>query len=93
MTYEKYLELYEKLVATQPGVERKGKTMPYTSVNGNMFSLLDKSGTLCLRLPKVVREAFIEKHKSKGTEQYGRSMPEYVDVPASQLKKTAKKKR
>ena len=25
------LELYEKLVATNPSVERKGSTMPYTS--------------------------------------------------------------
>ena len=24
-------------VATQPGVERKGATLPYTSVNGHMF--------------------------------------------------------
>jgi hypothetical protein len=29
------LELYEKLVATNPKVERKGDTMPYTSLNGH----------------------------------------------------------
>jgi hypothetical protein len=27
---------YEKLIATNPKVERKGATMPYTSVNGHM---------------------------------------------------------
>jgi hypothetical protein len=27
---------YEKLMATNPGVERKGGTVSYTSVNGNM---------------------------------------------------------
>lgn len=32
------LELYEKLVATCPEVERKGASMPYTSHNGHMFS-------------------------------------------------------
>ena len=32
------LALYEKLVATDPNVERKGATMPYTSLNGHMFS-------------------------------------------------------
>ena len=49
------LELYEKLVARLPDVERKGAAMPYTSWNGNMFSFLDKEGklrrmstTLCL---------------------------------------------
>ena len=36
------LELYERLVATLPGIERKGATMPYTSVNGHMFSYLSK---------------------------------------------------
>lgn len=35
--------LYERLVATDPRVERKGVTMPYTSVNGHMFSFLTKS--------------------------------------------------
>ena len=36
------VELYNKLVATIPAVERKGASMPYTSLNGNMFSFLDK---------------------------------------------------
>ena len=34
--------LYEKLVATNPKVERKGDTVPYTSLNGRMFSYLSK---------------------------------------------------
>ena len=38
------LELYEKLVATNPRVELKGDTMPYTSLNGHMFSVLTKGG-------------------------------------------------
>ena len=32
------LSLYEKLVATNPRLERKGSTTPYTSRNGHMFS-------------------------------------------------------
>jgi hypothetical protein len=43
--YPRKLELYERLVATNPKVDRKGDTMPYTSVNGSMFSLLTRSGT------------------------------------------------
>jgi len=31
------LELYEKLIATNPNIERKGDVHPYTSVNGHMF--------------------------------------------------------
>jgi len=32
------LEFYDKLIDTNPNFESKGKTMPYTSVNGPMFS-------------------------------------------------------
>ncbi len=31
-------ELYQKLVATNTKSELKGKTLPYTPINGNMFS-------------------------------------------------------
>ena len=47
----KSLELYEKLVATNPDIPRKGATVPYTSINGNMFSYLHASGAMALRLP------------------------------------------
>lgn len=43
-TYAANLKLYEKLLSTNPSVQRKGATMPYTSVNGHMFSLLTKEG-------------------------------------------------
>ena len=52
------LELYEKLVATNPRLELKGNTMPYTSLNGHMFSVLTKNGQLALRLPADERTAF-----------------------------------
>jgi hypothetical protein len=87
------LVLYEKLVATNPRVERKGDTVPYTSLNGNMFSYLSKEGKLALRLPAEVREAFLKKHKAKLCEAYGRVQPEYVEVPDALLAKTAELKK
>ena len=54
------LALYEKLVATHPEVERKGDRMPYTSLNGHMFSFLTSTGTLSLRLPAEARDAFLQ---------------------------------
>src|SRR5262249_42230938 len=42
------LALYEKLVATHPNVERKGDTIPYTSLNGHMFSYIGKNGDVAL---------------------------------------------
>lgn len=80
--------LYEALLATIPAIERKGATMPYTSLNGNMFSLLTPDGTLALRLPSPDREAFLEHYKTKLCEQYGVVMKDYVSVPASLLRKT-----
>ncbi len=37
--WEEKLNIYDELVARCPRFERKGKTMPYTSANGHMFSL------------------------------------------------------
>jgi hypothetical protein len=86
------LALYEKLVATNPQVERKGAAMPYTSINGNMFSFLAKDGTMALRLPEAQREAFLKKYRTKLSEQYGAVMKEYADVPDALLRKTAELK-
>jgi len=85
--------LYEKLVATNPRVQRKGAAMPYTSLNGNMFSLLNKDGVLLLRLSDDDREAFVAKFKTKPVVMYGTVMPEYVAVPDELLEKTAKLKK
>ena len=82
------LALYEKLVATNPKVERKGDTVPYTSLNGHMFSYLSKEGKLALRLPPQERETFLKKYKAKLCDAYGRVQPEYVEVPDSLLSST-----
>jgi len=80
-SYANKLSIYEKVVATNPSIERKGDTMPYTSLNGNMFSLLGKDGSLGFRLSKEDREEFLDKYKSGLMEQYGAVMKEYVLIP------------
>ena len=87
------LRLYDKLIATIPSLERKGATVPYTSLNGHMFSYLSKSGTLALRLPDDVRATFLEKYQTTLCRQYGVIQKEYVDVPAALLRKTAELKK
>ena len=82
------LDLYEKLVATNPSVDRKGATTPYTSLNGHMFSFLTKEGILALRLPAEERESFLGKYSTKLCVQHGTVMKEYVEVPNALLKKT-----
>jgi hypothetical protein len=83
------LALYEKLVATNPAVERKGAAMPYTSVSGHMFSFLTAEGKLALRLPEVQRDEFLKRYKATLCEQHGTVLKEYVVVPDAVLKKTA----
>ena len=87
------LALYEKLVATNPRVERKGATVPYTSLNGHMFSYLSRTGTLALRLPAGERDAFLKKYKTRLCQQYGIVQPEYVEVPDALLAKTRELKK
>jgi|HubBroStandDraft_1064217.scaffolds.fasta_scaffold24644_3 TfoX/Sxy family transcriptional regulator of competence genes len=82
------LELYEKLIKTNPKIERKGAANPYTSLNGHMFTYLNASGSLALRLPEDEREKFLKKYKTTLFEAYGAVMKEYVTVPDSLLKDT-----
>ena len=82
------LKLYENLVGTNPDTERKGATVPYTSLNGNMFSYLHASGAVALRLPAGEREKFLAKYKTKLFEAYGIVQKEYVTVPDALLAKT-----
>src|SRR5271169_4698567 len=86
------LALYEKLVATNSAIQLKGDTMPYTSLNGHMFSVLHKDGTVALRLPENERNAFLKKYKTTLASQYGSVQPEYVVVPDALLRKTSELK-
>jgi len=81
--------LYDKLLAaTYPKIERKGAANPYTSLNGHMFTYLNPSGTLALRLPEKEREEFLKKYKTTLFEAYGAVMKEYVTVPDSLFQRT-----
>jgi hypothetical protein len=87
------VELYEKLIATIPGLERKGAANPYTAINGNMFTLLHQSKSLAIRLPEDKRQEFLKKHKTKLFEAYGAVMNEYVAVPGGLLENTKELKK
>ena len=79
--------LYDQLIATIPEIQRKGAGNPYTSLNGNMLTLLHQS-RLAIRLPQGKREEFLKKYKTTLFEAYGTVMPEYVAVPDALLKNT-----
>jgi TfoX/Sxy family transcriptional regulator of competence genes len=82
------LALFDKLIAMNPEIERKGANNAYAAVNGNMFLLMQPSGILAMRLPEGAREEFLKKYKVKLYEAYGAVMKEYVAVPDALLGRT-----
>jgi hypothetical protein len=82
------LEFYDKLISTNPNIERKGNSMPYTSHNGHMFTYLTSEGSMGLRLPVKDREDFMKKYNTSLDRRYGAIMKEYVKVPDCLLKNT-----
>jgi hypothetical protein len=87
------LALYEKLIAGDPNIERKGATIPYTSANGKMFTYLSPTGALRLRLPPGEREAFMKKYKTRVVVQHGVVMKDFVAVPPGLLSRTTELKK
>jgi len=86
------VEWYDRLIATHPEIERKGDANPYTSLSGNMFTLLHQS-RLAIRLREDEREKFLKKYKTKLFEAYGAVMKEYVAVPDDLLENTKELKK
>ena len=64
-----------------PRFERKGKTMPYTSANGHMFSLLNKTGEIGIRFSKKVQDKYIEEFDSTIFKSYNSIIRGYVLIP------------
>ena len=83
--WQERLEIYDQLVAKCPRFERKGKTMPYTSANGHMFSLLNKAGQLGFRYSKDVQEKYIQEFNTTIFKSYGSVMRGYVLIPDQML--------
>lgn len=86
--YRYNFDFYKKLIMTNPEVELKGATIPYTSYNGNMFSYLEKDGSFGLRLPTKELENFLKKYKTTLFLSYGIVKKEFVLVPDKLLKNT-----
>ena len=82
------IELYDALIATHPKIERKGKNLLYTSVNGHMFTVFSTNAKLGIRLSKEDRAAFLEKYDSELLKSYGATMREYVTIPDDLLENT-----
>jgi hypothetical protein len=85
MSWEESLKKYDAIVELCPRFTRKGKTVPYTSANGHMFSLLNKEGELGFRFSKEVQKKYIEAWASDVLHSHGATMRGYVKVPEHML--------
>lgn len=85
MSWEESLKKYDAIVELCPRFTRKGKTMPYTSANGHMFSLLNKDGELGFRYGKEAQKKYMEMWESDVLRSYGATMRGYVKIPQYML--------
>ena len=84
---EDKLELYRRLIDTQPDIELKGgMKLPHTSINGYMYSSLTKDGRVGIRLSEADRDAFMEKYDAIPFKNYGANIREHVEVPDGLLR-------
>lgn len=89
MNLDSVRQVYEQMVASQPGIEVKGAASRYTSINGNMFSFVTQEGGIALRLGEAEIEAFRAKYGTGPVVQHGATMRGYVLVPPALLTKRA----
>ena len=83
--WEEKLKQYDELVAQCPRFDRKGKTMPYTSANGYMFSLLNKAGELGIRFSKDAQQKYMEKYNTTMFKSYNAIMHGYILITEDML--------
>ncbi len=88
LSREEKVLLYAQLVETLPEAILKGDTIPYTSLNGHMYSYFTKDDFLALKLPEVERVKFLDHYKTTLVQQYGIVQKEYVTVPDALLANT-----
>lgn len=89
MEYDEKLELYSQALE-KAGIRKKGETLPYSSINGNMFSQMNKEGGLGLRFSDDVKEKYIAEFNSGTFSSYGKELKGYVLIPEGIIKDTHK---
>jgi len=83
--WKEKLKIYDQLIDKCPRFDRKGKTMPYTSANGYMFSLFNKAGEIGIRFSKEVQEKYMKEFQTTIYKSYGAVMKGYILIPDHML--------
>jgi len=77
------IKIYDELVEKCPRFKRKGKSVPYTSANGHMFSFLNKDAEFGIRFSKEVQEKYMEELNTTVFKSHGSIMKGYILIPES----------
>ncbi len=83
---QEQLKIYDKLVSKCDRFERKGKTMPYTSANGYMFSLYNKDNQIGIRFSKEIQQKYMEEYQTTLYKSYNAVMKGYILITDEMLK-------
>jgi TfoX/Sxy family transcriptional regulator of competence genes len=80
---------FDRMIAGVPDVARKGDTLPYVSINGNMYASISKANIIGLRLSEADLAEFLNAHGTQTFESVpGHFMTEYAAVPEPMLSDT-----
>ena len=79
------LRVYEEILSKCDRFERKGKTVPYTSANGHMFSFINKEGDLGIRFSKEVQSKYFEKYQTDFFKSHNSVMRGYIKITEEML--------
>lgn len=83
--WKEKLKIYDELVAKCERFERKGKTMPYTSANGYMFSLYSKACEIGIRFSKEVQKKYMEEYNTTIYKSYNAVIHGYILITEEML--------
>ena len=84
--WEQKLKIYDDLITLCPRMDRKGKTMPYTSANEYMFSLFNKDCEIGIRFSKEIQGIYFEELGTTNYKSYGAVMKGYILIPEAMFK-------
>jgi hypothetical protein len=84
-TDPKVLAAFDAMLAGVPGVERKGASMPYASINGNMYAMISKANVIGIRLSNDELAAFMAAGGELFEGTPGFINKEYGGVPGAML--------
>ena len=78
---EEKLKVYDALVTKCSRFKHNDKTMPYTSANGYMFSLLNEDCEIDIQFSQAVQEKYIEEFLKRTYRSYRTVMKGYILMP------------